>query len=204
MNKNAIRLGAAAAALIVTTAVVAGISNASSFRGTGAETGTRTGIGAGMGMGKGMMNQENREAMESALESNDYNAWKAAAGETRMAESVTAENFSKFASAHELMQAGKTDEAEAIFTELGIDMGGKGMGRHGADSGRGMGNNEAAIVALDNNDFAAWQKAVGTSPIADKIDVNNFPRLVEAHNLQKQARSIMEELGLERGFGKNF
>lgn len=198
MNKNAIRLGAAAAALIVTTAVVAGISNASSVRGSGG------GFGTGMGMGKGMMNQENREAMESALENNDYNAWKEAAGETRMAEGVTAENFSKFASAHELMQAGKTDEAKAVFTEMGIAMGGKGRGHDGEAFGRGMGNNEAAIAALDNNDFAAWQKAVGTSPIVSKIDANNFPRLVEAHNLQKQARGIMEELGLERGFGKNF
>ncbi|MCK4554685.1 hypothetical protein KAU19_07055 [Candidatus Parcubacteria bacterium] len=63
---------------------------------------------------------------------------------------------------------------------------------------------KAAHTALGANDYQAWVEAVGEDcPMAEKINEGNFNRLVEAHELREQARSIMEELGVEqKGFGQ--
>jgi len=66
---------------------------------------------------------------------------------------------------------------------------------------------EAVDKAMAANDYDAWVVAVGKdSPMASKITKENFPKLIEAHNLMKQAREKMKELGLEdnagmKGFG---
>jgi hypothetical protein len=61
---------------------------------------------------------------------------------------------------------------------------------------------EAVISALEAGDYDAWLEEVGEShPMAEKINEDNFSRLVEAHEIRQEARSIMEELGIERGFG---
>ncbi len=62
----------------------------------------------------------------------------------------------------------------------------------------------AVQEALNNKDYNAWVSAVGEDcPMLEKINEDNFPRLVEAHELKQQAREIMEELGIEKkGFGK--
>ncbi|MFH1427474.1 MAG: hypothetical protein ABIG60_03010 [Patescibacteria group bacterium] len=67
-----------------------------------------------------------------------------------------------------------------------------------------MDEKRAAIeAAFDSNDYNAWLEAVGSdNPMAEKINADNFSKLVEAHNLHLQARNIMEELGIEgKGFG---
>ncbi|MCI0471947.1 MAG: hypothetical protein L0Y76_00005 [Ignavibacteria bacterium] len=70
--------------------------------------------------------EERHTAMEKAFENKDYNAWKTLmAGKGRVTQVVNAENFAKFAEAHELAQQGKTDEAKKIRAELGL---GQGMG----------------------------------------------------------------------------
>ena len=56
----------------------------------------------------------------------------------------------------------------------------------------------AIKTALNNNDYNAWLLAVGPdSQIAQIINQNNFPRLIESHNLTQQAESIQKELGIK-------
>lgn len=72
---------------------------------------------------------ERHEAMTKAFETNDYNAWKnLMTGKGRVIEVINANNFSRFAEAHKLALEGKTNEAKAIRSELGLGMG-MGHGR---------------------------------------------------------------------------
>lgn len=61
---------------------------------------------------------------------------------------------------------------------------------------------EAARVALENNDYDAWSAASQGTPIAEKIDANNFAQFVRMHELQQEARTIAEELNIEGLNGK--
>lgn len=114
--------------LLVTTAVVASTSFA-----------------FGNKAGSDVKMNNDREQVQQAITDNDYSAW-ASAMTTRVTEmrqqatdletKINQDTFNKLTQAHQLMQAGKTDEAKAIFDELG--MFGPGMGR-GHMGGRGMG-----------------------------------------------------------------
>ena len=74
----------------------------------------------GNGNGKGLGNKMPKAVLE-ALNSGDYDAWVKAIGEKNPhKDKITKDNFSKFAEAHKLMQAGKPDEAAKIFDELGL------------------------------------------------------------------------------------
>lgn len=78
--------------------------------------------------------EERHAAMEKAFETNDYNAWKALmSGKGRVTQVINAQNFPKFAQAHELAEQGKFDEANKIKAELGLGL------RNGAGTGQGMG-----------------------------------------------------------------
>jgi len=78
--------------------------------------------------------EERHSEMEKAFENKDYNAWKTLmAGRGRVTQVVTAQNFGKFAEAHELAQQGKTDEANKIKAELGLGL------HNGGGMGQGMG-----------------------------------------------------------------
>ncbi|MFA6005703.1 MAG: hypothetical protein WC775_04430 [Patescibacteria group bacterium] len=79
---------------------------------------------------------ERHEAMEKAFATNDYNAWKnLMQGRGRVTQVVNKDNFAKFAKAHELAEDGKTQEAAAIRTELGLGLQ-NGSGRNGGGMGR--------------------------------------------------------------------
>ncbi|NCT55114.1 hypothetical protein GW758_04145 [Candidatus Falkowbacteria bacterium] len=81
--------------------------------------------------------QADFEAVEVALAANDYNAWKDAIGENNpFAEKVTADNFTKFVEAHNLM-----DDAREILKSIGIEEG-PAMGL-GTRQGNGQGNGQA-------------------------------------------------------------
>ncbi|EKD58347.1 MAG: hypothetical protein ACD_56C00146G0006 [uncultured bacterium] len=85
---------------------------------------------------------ERHEAMLKAFESNDYNAWKTQMGSRGAARVVTEQNFERFSQMHELMLAGKTDEANKIRTELGLGQGGgRGQGSMGGQRGQNRGGN---------------------------------------------------------------
>jgi hypothetical protein len=78
--------------------------------------------------------EERHTAMEKAFESKDYNAWKTLmTGRGRATQVVNAQNFAKFAQAHELAEQGKTDEANKIRAELGLGL------QNGTGKGQGMG-----------------------------------------------------------------
>jgi hypothetical protein len=78
--------------------------------------------------------EERHTAMEKAFETKDYNAWKTLmAGRGRVTQVVNAQNFSKFAEAHELAEQGKTAEANKIRAELGLGL------HNGSGMGQGMG-----------------------------------------------------------------
>ena len=78
--------------------------------------------------------EERHAAMEKAFEAKDYTAWKnLMQGRGRVTQMVTQDNFAKFAEAHALSEAGKTQEAAAIRAELGLGL------HNGSGQGTGMG-----------------------------------------------------------------
>ena len=97
-------------------------------------------------------NPDQEAQVEAAMKNNDYDAWsKLMADRGRVTQVVNKDNFSKFAQAWKLGQEGKTADADAIRTELGLRTsdgqrtghcgGGCKMGGQGSDGqgGRGMG-----------------------------------------------------------------
>ncbi len=77
---------------------------------------------------------ERHEAMTQAFNNNDYNAWKSLMqGKGRVTQVVNEGNFERFSLMHKYMLEGKTEEANAIRTELGLGM------RNGSGQGQGMG-----------------------------------------------------------------
>jgi hypothetical protein len=90
---------------------------------------------------------ERHEQMEKAFETNDYAAWKNLMGNRRAAQVITAETFPKFARMHELREDGKTDEANALRTELGL---GAGNGSRHTANHRGTGARNGFVDS--NND----------------------------------------------------
>jgi lipopolysaccharide export system protein LptA len=83
---------------------------------------------------------ERHEAMEKTFENKNYDAWKnLMQGKGRVSQVVNKDNFSKFAEAHELIEQGKTAEAQKIRQELGLGLqNGSGQGVGGAGMHRGM------------------------------------------------------------------
>jgi hypothetical protein len=58
---------------------------------------------------------------------------------------------------------------------------------------------EAVSQAIANNDYNAWLTAVGsTSPIAQKINANNFSQYVALYNLEQQVLAQRKALGLDQ------
>jgi hypothetical protein len=80
--------------------------------------------------------QERHDAMEKAFDNNDFTAWqKLMSGRGNVTKVVNKDNFAKFAQIHKLTEEGKTAEANALRTQLGLGLhNGQGNG-----VGRGMG-----------------------------------------------------------------
>ena len=57
---------------------------------------------------------------------------------------------------------------------------------------------EAVHQAIEDGNYQAWAELVEGRPIAEVINEDNFDRFVEMHQLKKQAKEIVEELGLEK------
>lgn len=82
--------------------------------------------------------QERHDAMTQAFASKDYSAWKALMDGKGVTRRITADNFAKFAEAHQLSLEGKTAEAATIRAELGLGQhNGSGMGQ---SNGQGRAN----------------------------------------------------------------
>jgi len=77
---------------------------------------------------------ERHDAMQTALNNNDYEAWKnLMQGKGRVTEVINEQNFSKFAEAHKLAEEGNFEQADAIRKELGLRT------RDGQPTGSGFG-----------------------------------------------------------------
>ena len=78
--------------------------------------------------------QVEHEAMQTAIENNDYVAFVTAISDSPLSEKITSQaDFEKFVEAHTLLKNGDKDAAEVIFTELGIEKlsGDRGHGEGG-------------------------------------------------------------------------
>lgn len=84
--------------------------------------------------------EESRQAMQTALENRDYNAWKEIIdSRPKITDYVNQDNFNQFVDMHNYRLSGDFEAADAIRTELGIPTGlGMGDGPHmGGHMGRG-------------------------------------------------------------------
>lgn len=83
------------------------------------------------------------EAMRSAIEAEDYDAFLEAIADTPFADAITSEeDFEKFVEVHELRESGDHEGAEEIMSELGIERPEGGRGGHGGFGGPGKGSGE--------------------------------------------------------------
>jgi Spy/CpxP family protein refolding chaperone len=153
------------------------------------------------GMGMGGPGNADHEAMQTALENNDYAAFVTATADAPFADQVDEAFFAKMVEAHTLRQAGDNEGADAIMEELGMGPRG-GHDEHGMGmGGPGNADHEAMQTALENNDYAAFVTATADAPFADQVDEAFFAKMVEAHTLRQAgdnegADAIMSELGL--------
>jgi len=163
-------------------------------------------------MEKRNIDPANKEAMDTALENNDYAAWKSLApANGKNVDAITEANFAKFAEAHKLMEAGKTEEARKILDELGL----KGGKRMGMPPGESAERHEAMQKAFETKDYNAWKTLMKNNKgrAADVITEANFAKFAEAHLLmnegkQDEAKKIFDELGVKgpgdsKGFNRN-
>ncbi|KKP65627.1 MAG: hypothetical protein UR68_C0019G0007 [Candidatus Roizmanbacteria bacterium GW2011_GWA2_35_19] len=82
--------------------------------------------------------EERHAAMEKAFDNKDYNTWKnLMTGRGRVTQVINKDNFAKFAQIHELLEQGKTSEANKIKAELGLGL------QNGTGYGAGMGRNRS-------------------------------------------------------------
>ncbi|GEM_PF-2326880 len=76
--------------------------------------------------------------------------------------------------------------------------------KHKAEMAGHQGNREAIQIALENSDYDAWSTAVAGTPMAEKVSIENFSKIIEAHKLREagnheEASTIMQELGFAKG-----
>lgn len=84
--------------------------------------------------------QERREALETAIENNNYDAWKEVMDQrVDVTDVINEENFEQFAEMHQLMEEGEFEQAQEIRDELGLQAPHGGMGPRGHKSHRGFG-----------------------------------------------------------------
>jgi hypothetical protein len=80
--------------------------------------------------------RENMEAVRTAVENEDYEAFKVVVADSPFAEKIDSEEkFKKLIEAHALRAEGKHDEAKAIMAELGVEPPKHGFGRGGHGKG---------------------------------------------------------------------
>jgi len=197
MKENTIRLGAAALAVLLTTA--AGVTYT---------------LAQGVGEDEGHHNRgdmkEKHEEVKQAIESGDFTAFQEAVGDhKKFADKITQENFDRLIEAHELMESGDKEGAQAIFEELGIQKGPLHHKRGKKHFGERTSEQRAALKsAIESGDYDAWREVVGDdNRFEDKITEENFEQFGQAHQLMQsgehdQAREIMEELGFDKRPGK--
>jgi preprotein translocase subunit SecF len=77
----------------------------------------------------------NMEAIRTAIDNNDYQAWQELNKDSKMAEAIDSQaKFDQLIRMHNLMKEGNSEEANQIAEELGLP-----MGHHTMNMGRGFG-----------------------------------------------------------------
>jgi hypothetical protein len=116
---------------VLTLILTAGVASVSAYQGDYSKTGPNC-------------TPERHEAMEAAFNNNDYNAWaEQMTGKGRVTQVINESNFSQFAEAHRLGQAGDTAGADALREKLGLRtsngerMGAGYKGGNGGQNGQG-------------------------------------------------------------------
>lgn len=75
--------------------------------------------------------KEHHDAVRTAVEAEDYDAFKVAVAGSPMADIITSESdFKQLVEAHTLIEAGDKEAAKAIFADLGLKHPGMGHGHH--------------------------------------------------------------------------
>lgn len=103
--------------------------------------------------------------------------------------------------ASEIRQAAE-EEARQVLEDAGVDMEKLHEARHAYMETR----REEMDQVFESGDYNAYLELVAGTPMEGKVSEDDFDKLAEAHNLRQSgdyegARAIMEELGLEGGFG---
>lgn len=132
---------------------------------------------------------ENIQAEKQALQSGDYQTWKAAArksGNTKILETINEGNFAKYVEAFNLRESGDLDGAKAIMEELGIKEPPRGGGMM-----KGLNLPEEDMttleLAIENTDYNAWKtvmEKVDNDRIREYLTEEKFNLIVRAHKLQ--------------------
>lgn len=193
MKKSTLRLTAAAAALVITTALVAGISSAEQNDGSGFMK----------------MPPEMNQAVVKALEDNDYDTWKELMGDNKITEAITPENFSQLVKMYQLVQQGDYQGANEIRKELNLPVRPQKVRALAKNIIRSLADREAIDQAIKNNDYQAWVKAInGQGEELSVINESNWSQYVDAQNLimagrdqMQQGMDMLKDLGLKQGQG---
>lgn len=138
-----------------------------------------------------------REAIQSAIDANDYNAWVELLKDKPKAEElVSEEKFSILVEAKKLRDAGDIDAARALVEDAGIKIPGhkKEMKEH----------RQKVREAVEANNYNAWAKLMSDHPGAEAfVTQETFENLVKVHKLKESgdkegARELAKELGVKR------
>ncbi|MBD3281397.1 hypothetical protein GF391_01495 [Candidatus Uhrbacteria bacterium] len=144
------------------------------------------------------------EDVQNAIASRDYNAFAEALTKEdgtmpKILETITADNFDRFADMHEAVMNKDFETAKAIAQELGLPEKFKANHPHFHTPQEREAIREAAL----NGDYETWFNLVaveGELPeFLQVINADNFARYQEMHQLMDDAKNIREELGLEVG-----
>lgn len=176
------------------------------------------GMGDGHKLRKFDVSDEDREALELAIENSDYDAWKTVmekAKDDDVEKYLTEENFSIIARAYKLKASGDKSGAMDLLEKADIPgflimlcdrkmEGGKGDMKGVDDTDR------AAVEATyENSDYEAWKALMEErgGKILEYVNADNFGEYAKAKLLQEEgkmdeAKAILDELGFpfqERG-----
>lgn len=146
---------------------------------------------------KRLFHPEQHAAMEQAIESGDYAAFREMVPE-EMGEMITADNFDQFVKMHALMKDGDREGAQALAEELGLPQRHGMMKKYGEAFTPEM--REAMNMAFENVDYDAWKALVGDKNVGESITADTFPQFVQMHQLlqagdREGAQALAEELG---------
>jgi hypothetical protein len=122
-------------------------------------------------------NPENREAIESAIEAEDYEAFVEATGNTNLTE----DQFSEIIEHRTEMEEKRAEtEADREAIQAAVEAGDY--------------ETWASLIAEKNPD----------APIFEIITEDNFSKLQELHELREEMKAIQEELGIKKDFSGGF